>query len=189
MKVQIIAAGAGTGKTTELTQIIRESIIEGRCRAHAIIGTTFTNKAADELVERVRQELFETGKIELAERLAESLLGTVDSVCLGLLGRSAFEAGISPRIEIIADTDAAVLLSSAIEDSCSLSEIQAIQQIGERLCQKTQSSLRWKEQIGEIAAKARENAISPSQLCAMAAQSSNEFLSYFPEVGSRRRDA
>ncbi len=62
----------------------------------------------------------------LAERLAESLLGTVDSVCVRLLTRFAFEAGISPDIQIIAETEAAALQSSAIEDSCSLSEMQTI---------------------------------------------------------------
>ena len=180
MKVQSIGASAGTGKTTELTRIVRESIVNGRCRPHAVIGTTFTKKAAAELVERVRQELFKTGKIDSAERLAESLLGTVDSICMRLLGRFAFEAGISPRIEIIAETDAPALLSSAIEDSCSLGEIERIRQIGERLCQTTGRSLSWKTQIGEIAAKARENAISPDQLKAMAAQSCNELLSFFP---------
>src|SRR5437016_5397794 len=103
MKVRSIAAGAGTGKTTKLTRIIRDSIINGESRAHGIIGTTFTKKAAGELVERVRQELYKTGKIDLAERLAESLLGTVDSVCLRLLTGFAFEAGISPDIQIIAE--------------------------------------------------------------------------------------
>jgi ATP-dependent exoDNAse (exonuclease V) beta subunit len=180
VKVQSIGAGAGTGKTTELTRIVRESIISGRCRPHAIIGTTFTKKAAGELVERVRQELFKTGKIDFAERLAESLLGTVDSICLRLLSRFAFEAGISPRIEIISETDAPALLSGAIEDSCSLGEIETMRQIGERLCQRTERSLSWKDQIGEIAAKARENAISPGQLKAMAAQSCNELLSFLP---------
>ena len=33
MKVRSIAAGAGTGKTTELTRIIRDSIIKGESRA------------------------------------------------------------------------------------------------------------------------------------------------------------
>jgi ATP-dependent exoDNAse (exonuclease V) beta subunit len=180
VKVQSIGASAGTGKTTELTRIVRESIVNGPCRPHAIIGTTFTKKAAAELVERVRQELFKTGKIDSAERLAESLLGTVDSICMRLLGRFAFEAVISPRIEIIAETDAPALLSSAIEDSCSLGDIETIQRIGERLCQTTGRSLSWKAQIGEIAAKARENAISPDQLKAMAAQSCHELLSFFP---------
>src|SRR4029077_16287877 len=68
MKVRSIAAGAGTGKTTELTRIIRESIVSGDCRPYAVIGTTFTNKAAGELIERVRQELFKTRRIDLAER-------------------------------------------------------------------------------------------------------------------------
>ena len=180
MKVRSISAGAGTGKTTELTYIIRDSIEKGESRANAIIGTTFTNKAAGELVERVRRELYKTGKIDLAERLAESLLGTVDSVCFRLLERFAFEAGISTDIQIIAETEAVALQSSAIEDSCSSAEIQRIQQLGERLCQKEGYDLSWKTQIEAIAEKARENAISPKQLGAMAAQSCRELLSYFP---------
>jgi ATP-dependent helicase/nuclease subunit A len=180
MKVRTIAAGAGTGKTTELTRVIRESILHGESRPQGIIGTTFTKKAAGELVERVRQEFFKIGKVDLAERLAESLLGTVDSVCVRLLTRFAFEAGISPDIQIISETDAAALQSSAIEDSCSLAEMQAIRCIGERLCQTEGYELNWKTRINAIAEKARENAISPNKLRAMAGQSSNQLLSYFP---------
>jgi ATP-dependent exoDNAse (exonuclease V) beta subunit len=180
MKVRSIAAGAGTGKTTELTRIIRDRVTSGECRPHAIIGTTFTNKAAAELVERVRQELFKTGKLDLAERLSESLLGTVDSVCLRLLTRFAFEAGISPAIQIIAETEATQLLSGAIEDSCSLVEMQTIQRLGERLWQKDGFDLNWKTQIGLIADKARENAIFPHQLNAMAKQSCDGLLYFFP---------
>ena len=179
MRVRSIAAGAGTGKTTELTRVIREGIINGQCRPNAIIGTTFTIKAAGELVERVRQEFFKNGQVELGERLTESLLGTVDSVCLRLLTRFAFEAGISPDIQIIAETEAKALRDSAIEDSCSLLEIQTIERLGERLCQKEGYDLNWKDRIGAIAEKARENAISPMQLLAMASQSSQELLGFF----------
>jgi ATP-dependent helicase/nuclease subunit A len=179
MRVRSIAAGAGTGKTTELTRIIRDRVTSGECRPHAIIGTTFTNKAAGELVERVRQEFFKTGKLDLAERLSESLLGTVDSVCLRLLARFAFEAALSPAIQIIAETEATQLLSGAIEDSCSPVEIQTIQRLGERLCQEDGFELNWKTQIGLIADKARENAISPHQLSAMAKQSCNDLLNFF----------
>ena len=144
MRVRSIAAGAGTGKTTELTRVIRESILNGECRPNAIIGTTFTIKAAGELVERVRQEFFKSGQIDLAERLTESLLGTVDSVCLRLLTRFAFEAGISPDIQIIAETEAKALQGSAVEDSCSFEEMQTIRLIGERLCQGDGKELNWK---------------------------------------------
>ena len=77
----------GSGKTTELTRIIREAIECGECRAEAIIATTFTNKAAGELVERVRRCLFEAGQVIEAQRLDESLLGTVHSICARVLGR------------------------------------------------------------------------------------------------------
>jgi ATP-dependent helicase/nuclease subunit A len=180
VRVRSIAAGAGTGKTTELTRVIRESILNGECRPNAIIGTTFTIKAAGELVERVRQEFFKNGQIELGERLTESLLGTVDSVCLRLLTRFAFEAGISPDIQIIAEPEAKALQGSALEYSCSLDEMETIRLLGERLCQGDGKELNWKAQIGVITAKARENAISPDRLRAMAGQSSQELLSHFP---------
>jgi ATP-dependent helicase/nuclease subunit A len=180
VRVRSIAAGAGTGKTTELTRVIRESILNGECRPHAIIGTTFTNKAAGELVERVRQEFFKSGQIDLAERLAESLLGSVDSVCLRLLTRFAFEAGISPDIQIIAETEADALWGSAVEDSCSFKEMETIRLLGERLCQGDGKELNWKTQIGSIAAKARENAISADRLRAMAGLSSNELFNHYP---------
>jgi ATP-dependent helicase/nuclease subunit A len=180
VRVRSIAAGAGTGKTTELTRVIRESILNGECQPNAIIGTTFTIKAAGELVERVRQEFFKNGQIDLAERLAESLLGTVDGVCLRLLTRFAFEAGISPDIQIIAKAESEALWGSAVEDSCSFKEMETIRLLGERLCQGDGKELIWKTQIGSIAAKARENAISPSRLRAMAGLSSNELFSHFP---------
>jgi ATP-dependent helicase/nuclease subunit A len=180
VRVRSIAAGAGTGKTTELTRIIRENIINGKCRPNAVIGTTFTIKAAGELVERVRQEFFKSGQIELGERLAESLLGTVDSVCLRLLTRFAFEAGISPDIQIIAKAESEALWGSALEDSCSFKEMETIRLLGERLCQGDGKELNWKTQIGLIAAKARENAISADRLRAMAGLSSNELFSHFP---------
>jgi ATP-dependent helicase/nuclease subunit A len=180
VKVRSIAAGAGTGKTTELTRVIRESILNEECRPHAIIGTTFTIKAAGELVERVRQEFFKSGQIDFAERLAESLLGTVDGVCLRLLTRFAFEAGISPDIQIIAKAESEALWGSALEDSCSFKEMETIRLIGERLCQGDGKKLNWDTQIGLIAAKARENAIASDRLRAMAGQSSNELLSHFP---------
>lgn len=180
MKIRSITAGAGTGKTTTLTRIIRESITSGYCRPSGLIGTTFTKKAAGELVERVRQELLKARRIDLAESLAESLLGTLDSVCLRLLTRFAFEAGISPRIQVIADADATILWSAAIEDSCALDDIQSIQQSGDRLCQVDGWKSLWKNQVAEIAEKARENLIPPGKLSAMGNRSCTELFSYFP---------
>ena len=61
--IRFISAGAGSGKTYRLTRELASALTEGRAQPDGVIGTTFTNKAANELRERVRQSLIESGKI------------------------------------------------------------------------------------------------------------------------------
>lgn len=180
--IRLTTAGAGSGKTTELTRIIREAIECGECRAEAIIATTFTNKAAGELVERVRRHLFEADQVIEAQRLDESLLGTVHSICARVLGRFAFEAGISPQITVIDETDARVLMSAAIEEASSTEIVQSMERLASRLCQRDVQTGDgfWKAQVGEVVRTARENGIEPARLPAMADASIAELAEHLP---------
>jgi ATP-dependent exoDNAse (exonuclease V) beta subunit len=180
--IQLTTAGAGSGKTTELTRIIEDAISTGECRPEAIIGTTFTNKAAEELVERVRRRLFAAGRVSDAQRLEESLLGTVHSICARLLGRFAFEAGISPEIVVLDEGDARVLLSAAIEEACPTQLVREMERLSTRLCQrddKTGESF-WKARVGDLTKAARENGIDPARLAAMADPSIAEIIQHLP---------
>ena len=49
----LIIAGAGTGKTTVVTERIKHLITSGRATPQEILGLTFTEKAAREMEERV----------------------------------------------------------------------------------------------------------------------------------------
>jgi ATP-dependent helicase/nuclease subunit A len=180
--IQLTTAGAGSGKTTELTRVIAEAIRQGACRPDAIIATTFTNKAAEELIERVRGRLFGAGRFDDAQRLEESLLGTVHSICARLLGRFAFEAGISPEIVVIDEDEASALLHSAIEEVCQAELITRMEELSTRFCQhddQTQQN-RWKEYVGAITKAARENGIAPEELAAMAETNIAELLAFLP---------
>ncbi|HKU20882.1 MAG TPA: ATP-dependent DNA helicase [Terriglobales bacterium] len=53
----LVVAGAGTGKTTVLTQRLARLIREGHARADEILAVTYTDNAAEELKQRVRREL------------------------------------------------------------------------------------------------------------------------------------
>jgi ATP-dependent exoDNAse (exonuclease V) beta subunit len=112
--ITFISASAGSGKTHRITEVIEDRLSKGLCRPGGLVATTYTVKAAQELRERVRRHLYNSGHAALAERLNESLMGTVHGVCGQLLERFAFEAGISPRIEILSEEDAASLLVQAI---------------------------------------------------------------------------
>lgn len=52
-----VAAGAGTGKTTTISERVRELVERRGVEPERILGITFTNKAAQELADRIRSAL------------------------------------------------------------------------------------------------------------------------------------
>ncbi len=52
----LVIAGAGTGKTTVLTQRVASLIREGHARPDEILALTYTENSATEMMGRVREE-------------------------------------------------------------------------------------------------------------------------------------
>ena len=67
-KIDFIIASAGTRKTTHLVELIGNEARADK-PAKRLLGTTFTVKAADELVARARGELVKDGDVERATGL------------------------------------------------------------------------------------------------------------------------
>src|SRR6266853_527793 len=111
----LILAGAGTGKTRAITYRMANLIANG-VPAECILAVTFTNKAAEEMRNRVSSLLLRAGVPP-----AQPWLSTFHSLCARLLRRESAAAGL-PRDFAIYDTDdqmAAIKLAMtklAIED-------------------------------------------------------------------------
>jgi DNA helicase II / ATP-dependent DNA helicase PcrA len=111
----LILAGAGTGKTRAITFRMANLIAKG-VPADAILAVTFTNKAAEEMRNRVSDLLLRAGVPP-----SQPWLSTFHSLCARLLRREAPSAGL-PRDFAIYDSDdqmAAIKLAMtklAIED-------------------------------------------------------------------------
>src|SRR5437870_11013291 len=111
----LILAGAGTGKTRAITYRMANLIASG-VPAESIVAVTFTNKAAEEMRNRVSSLLLRAGIPP-----AQPWLSTFHSLCARLLRREAGAAG-PPRDFAVYDDDdqlAAVKLAMArlqIED-------------------------------------------------------------------------
>ena len=134
--IKFRGAGAGAGKTYNITQEVAKAIKDKSCRPSGLIATTFTRKAATELREKLRAGLYEAGMPAEADQLGQALIGTVHSVAEKLLSRFALEAGISPRIQILDDDLADDLLAHALDSVSDLKTVERLQAIAMRLAQR-----------------------------------------------------
>ncbi len=95
----LILAGAGTGKTRAITFRMANLISKGT-PAEAILAVTFTNKAAEEMQNRVTALLLRAGVPP-----ARPWLSTFHSLCARLLRREAAHAGLPKDFAIYDDDD------------------------------------------------------------------------------------
>ena len=113
--VTMITASAGTGKTYSLMGEIARAINAGT-RPSQILATTFTKKAAAELIDRVQAELFGQERPDAARQMSVSMVGTVNSVCSRLLQEYAVDAGLSPALQVIAEDEQLRIFQLATDD-------------------------------------------------------------------------
>lgn len=103
----LVFAGAGSGKTRVLTYRIAYLIGEKGVRPWNMLAVTFTNKAANEMKERIRGLLGEG-----ANRL---WAGTFHGICARILRERGAEVGIDPAFTIFDDGDQMTLVRESME--------------------------------------------------------------------------
>ena len=181
--VRFISAGAGSGKTYRLTRELEQALREGRVTPAAVIGTTFTVKAATELQDRVRTRLIRGGRPLLSAQMAQSLIGTVHSVCARLLGRFAFELGLSPEVNVAGAEDGARFFNQALDEVLNADRVRKMNLRAQRLALvDDRLGTGWQDHVRRIAQEARSNDIDPAELPGMGRESAEQFLGYFPKA-------
>lgn len=159
MKVKVISAGAGSGKTHRLTTELLEFLKSGQVRPSGVVATTFTNKAAAELHERVRKCLIEEGLGNMANELGHALIGTVHSLGVRLLSRFALEAGISPNVDILAEEDQQVFFSHSLATVLTPDRVHKLEDLATRLSLSASDhySADWRKMLKDVTELARAN--------------------------------
>ena len=118
--LELIRAGAGSGKTYDLCETVANAVGDGLDPAR-IMATTFTKKAAAELKGRIQSKLLTgTDDPEMnrrnADRLELAAIGTVHSVAHRILSRYAVELGLSTRLEVMSEQAAKRIVSEQLND-------------------------------------------------------------------------
>ena len=123
-KPLFVAAGAGSGKTFTLTQRIVWALKEGsgadgkpylNSLDQALI-ITFTNAAATEIKERVREALEKEGLHSAALQVDDAWISTIHGMCSRILKIHALDLGLDPEFEIINDMTRNQLVNLSIEE-------------------------------------------------------------------------
>ena len=89
----LILAGAGSGKTRVLTHRIHYLVSEKNHHSDDILAVTFTNKAANEMKERLSELLYQP--------IGRMWVGTFHSLAHRLLRTHAIDANLSPTFQIL----------------------------------------------------------------------------------------
>jgi ATP-dependent exoDNAse (exonuclease V) beta subunit len=111
--VVFVSAGAGTGKTTVLVERVALAI-EGGLDPERLLVVTFTQRAADQLVARVRARLAAAGE-DLARLAERAEISTIHGFCARLLREHAFAAGVDPAFRVLDEASARIVAAEAFD--------------------------------------------------------------------------
>ncbi len=104
----LILAGAGSGKTKTITYRIAYLLTQG-IHARQIMAVTFTNKAADEMKERLKNLLQDQSRM--------LTMGTFHSICVKILRKNGEAIGLDPQFTIFDDSDQMTVIKQILRDS------------------------------------------------------------------------
>ena len=124
-----MSAGPGSGKTTVLVERYLHILRERNLSIDQIVALTFTNRAANEMRERLRARLNEilltaSGNerkrwLGYKRTLDGAVITTIHVFCARLLREFPVEAGVDPQFLLLDEHRAAMLLEVVVEEALS----------------------------------------------------------------------
>ena len=117
----IIEASAGTGKTYNIVNIVKK-LIDNGINLNEILIVTFTEKAAEELKNRIRE------KVSGAD-IDNASIGTIHSFCQNTIKKYCISSNLPSDIAVIEESDCDSLIKAYIRKPEPLAFITALKSI------------------------------------------------------------
>ncbi|HEY7543641.1 MAG TPA: UvrD-helicase domain-containing protein, partial [Blastocatellia bacterium] len=124
-----VTAGPGSGKTTVLVERYLHILREHSLSIDQIVAITFTNRAANEMRERLRTELNLMLRVSTDEErrrwlnykrtLDGAVITTIHGFCARMLREFPVEARVDPQFLLLDEHRAAMMLESIVEEVLS----------------------------------------------------------------------
>src|SRR5699024_4717530 len=203
MSVHVITASAGSGKTFRLTELLSGRLTNqptdgtAPLRASEVIATTFTVRAAADLVEKTQKRLLDDGNITAADEIGTALIGTINSVSGRLVTDYAIDAGYSPELRVLDEAEQATVFTAAVDDVIADAEAthrDLLLRTGHNGSPDDANPFGhgpvvWSDLVKAVAEAARANHLGEAQLRESAEASVELFLSALPSSRADGRQA
>ena len=114
----LVVAGAGSGKTETMAARVVYLVANGLVRPEAVLGLTFTRKAAGELLERVQKRLGQLSSqlgLEL-DATNRPTVATYNSFAQSIVKENGLWVGIEPTAALLSEASAWQLMFRLISD-------------------------------------------------------------------------
>lgn len=183
-RIRIVSASAGSGKTTRLAAEIERAVLLDGVAPDRIVATTFTRRAAAELIERGRRALLSAERHVEADLFGAARIGTVNAVAGILVADFAFEAGISPAPIVLDEVRARQAFRRSLGQVVTRDDLAELTRLAGRF-----DDLDFQTIVQKIADAARTNAISLDALAAAAESSVEGFLGLLDPPAAEDLDA
>jgi ATP-dependent helicase/nuclease subunit A len=123
----VVTAGPGAGKTRVLVERVLNILRQGAADLDQIVAITFTNKAANEMKEKIRRAVMELARSAgessearrwhgLKRRIDAAAISTIHGFCATVLRAQPVEAEMDPEFTILDEYTSRVLLYNAAEE-------------------------------------------------------------------------
>ena len=187
-----VEAGAGTGKTRALVDRVEALVLEDGVAMETIAMITFTEKAATELRDRIRQRFEASDNPRALTALAQldgAAVGTLHSFAQRILTEHPVEAGLPPGIEVLDEIGSQVefehqwrqFLDELLEDQSVARSLLSLETAGVKLDQLRSLGLQLSDNWDLISERLDLAPPQPGQIDAAA------LVRHFDEVLELRR--
>jgi ATP-dependent exoDNAse (exonuclease V) beta subunit len=112
----LVSAGAGTGKTRVLVARFVHLVVEDKIDVDSILSVTFTEKAADEMKERIARSFEKLSMTAQKHAVGNAHIGTIHGFCTKILRENPFAAGIDPEFEVMSEIDQVILMEEVFNE-------------------------------------------------------------------------